>query len=521
MLDKYLNSRLLILYVTPFIIGLLTVFSFQPFNITLINFLILPIFFYLTVYINSKSKSTFRKKPHKKNLFVFGFLFGFGFYLSGISWITNSLTFDENFKFLIPFAFILIPLFLSLFVGSVTLLIGPFLNYNYSSILIFSASLAFSDFLRAKLFTGFPWNLWAYSLSWSTEILQTLNLLGLFAFNLITITIFTLPAIFFYKFSIIKKFFISASTAIFLLGLYIYGGYEINKNNKYLKKINEKFNVKIVSPNFELKYDLNIEEIEKKLIKLIKYSEPNTDKKTLFVWPEGVFSGYSYNEVLIFKELIEKNFSNNHYIVFGINKLDKYSGAFYNSFLLVDNKLNVIHQYNKQKLVPFGEFLPFENLLKKFGLKKITEGHGSFQKGNEKINIQLDQLNILPLICYEVIFTSIIQQASPDTNLIINISEDAWFGSTIGPDQHYSKSIFRAIESGTFFLRAANKGVSAIIDNKGIIIKQLNRNEAGNIEFEVPLIKSKNNRNDLIFFILLITYLLIFQLYKKKKYEKQ
>ena len=204
-----------------------------------------------------------------------------------------------------------------------------------------------------------------------------------------------------------------------------------------------------------------------------------------------------------------------------INKLDKYSGAFYNSFLLVDNKLNVIHQYNKQKLVPFGEFLPFENLLKKFGLKKITEGHGSFQKGNEKINIQLDQLNILPLICYEVIFTSIIQQASPDTNLIINISEDAWFGSTIGPDQHYSKSIFRAIESGTFFLRAANKGVSAIIDNKGIIIKQLNRNEAGNIEFEVPLIKSKNNRNDLIFFILLITYLLIFQLYKKKKYEKQ
>ena len=108
--------------------------------------------------------------------------------------------------------------------------------------------------------------------------------------------------------------------------------------------------------------------------------------------------------------------------------------------------------------------------------------------------VKIDQLNFLPLICYEVIFTSIIQQASPETNLIINISEDAWFGNTIGPDQHFSKSIFRAIESGTFFLRSANKGISAIIDNKGMLIKQLDRNEAGNIEFEVPLIKFKNNK---------------------------
>ena len=115
MFEKYLNNRFLILYVIPFFIGLLTVFSFQPFNITLLNFFILPIFFYFLVYINKRSKSTFRKKPHKKNLFIFGTLFGFGFYLSGISWIANSLTFDDNFKILIPFALVLIPLFLSFF----------------------------------------------------------------------------------------------------------------------------------------------------------------------------------------------------------------------------------------------------------------------------------------------------------------------------------------------------------------------------------------------------------------------
>ena len=100
----------------------------------------------------------------------------------------------------------------------------------------------------------------------------------------------------------------------------------------------------------------------------------------------------------------------------------------------------------------------------------------------------------------------------------MNISEDAWFGDSIGPNQHFAKSLFRAIEKGTFFLRSANKGISAIIDNKGISIKQLNRNEAGSLEYEVPLIKSKNNKNDLIFFILLITYLLIFY-FKNKKYE--
>ena len=115
-----------------------------------------------------------------------------------------------------------------------------------------------------------------------------------------------------------------------------------------------------------------------------------------------------------------------------------------------------------------------------------------------------------------MIFTDLIQKSSKETNLIINISEDGWFGDTIGPDQHFYKSIFRAIENNTFFLRSANKGVSAIIDNKGNIMKQLNRNEAGSIEFEVPLVSSNKVRNDLIFLILLITYFLVFFIYKKK-----
>ena len=321
---------------------------------------------------------------------------------------------------------------------------------------------------------------------------------------------------FFFKISSFKKIIGSIIVIFLILGLSIFGNYVINKNNKFIKNIDKKIFIKIISPNFDLKYDLGKLEIEERFKKLIRYSNPEKSRKILFIWPEGVFSGYDYNEILAFKNLITNNFSENHLILFGINKLDPTSGRYYNSLLIVNNNLEIIQSYFKRKLVPFGEFLPFGNFLNSFGLKKITEGYGSFLKGNENKSLVIDELNILPLICYEVIFPELIQKSDLDTNLVVNISEDGWFGNSIGPDQHFSKSIFRAVESNTFFLRSANKGISAIIDNKGNVIKQLNRNEAGSIEMDVPLIKSNKIKNDLIFFALLITYLLIFIIYKKK-----
>ncbi len=515
MFEKYLNNRFLALYLIPFIIGSLSIISFHPYNITIVNLIIFPLFFYSIIYINKKTKSVYRKKPLRKNLFIFSLLFGFGFYLSGISWITNSLTFDENFKFLIPFALILIPLFLSLFIALPILFIGPYLTFNFSSLLFFSGILAFSDYLRAQIFTGFPWNLWAYSTVWLNEIIQVVNFIGLYSYNLLLITFFTIPVIFFFRISTTKKILCLILISFFVLSIFIFGNYEVNKNKKELKEINDKVFVKVISPNFDLKYGLTEEQIEERFKKLIRYSSPIKDKKTLFIWPEGVFSGYSFDEVITFKKMILKNFSKEHIIIFGINKLDPISGNFYNSMIAVDNNFKIIQSYNKRKLVPFGEFLPFENFLHNFGFKKITEGYGSFLRGDKDNNISINKINFLPLICYEVIFTELIQKSNLDTNLIINISEDGWFGKSIGPDQHFTKSIFRAIENNTYLLRSANKGISAIIDNKGKIIKQLNRNEAGNIEFEVPLIKSKKIKNDLIFFILLITYLFIFLINKR------
>ena len=125
-------------------------------------------------------------------------------------------------------------------------------------------------------------------------------------------------------------------------------------------------------------------------------------------------------------------------------------------------------------------------------------------------------MNILPLICYEIIFPELSQKAPEETNLIINISEDAWFGGSIGPNQHFAKAIFRAIENNTPLARSANKGFSAFLSNKGEILKIMEPGESGNIEMEIPVLKKDfKNKNDLIFFILLFTYILIFIFIKK------
>ncbi len=518
MILNFFNSKFFLTLLFPFILGTLTVFSFQPYNLNYINFIIFPILFLLTTYVRKKSKNTYRKKPYLLNLFLIGYLFGIGFFLTGTSWISHSLTFDENFKFLIPVAVVGLPVFLGLFFGIANLIVGPFLQNNFTSILLFSSSFAFLDYVRAKILSGFPWNIWAYTWSWKPEILQSLFYLGFFSFNLVCIIIYCSPLLLIFK----KKGNLLLFTLISLIffGNYIYGSSVIKKNNEDLsnKKLdsNNSIYTKIISPNFDLKYNLSNADLGKNLSNLIKYSEPEKEKKTLFIWPEGVFTGFNLNQIKEYRALFEKSFSENHLILFGSSTNQEYlnSNEIFNSLIIVNNKLDIIFQYNKTKLVPFGEFLPLENILSKLGLKKITEGYGSFSKGTNKNIFILGNLRMLPLICYEIIFPELSQNKR---NLIVNISEDAWFGNTIGPSQHFAKAIFRAIESNVYLVRSANKGFSAFVDNKGIIKKALKPNEKGVIEFNVPIINNVKLKYkiDLIFFVLLFTCCLTFIILKE------
>tara|TARA_Y100000590_G_scaffold461042_1_gene621737 strand:- start:7070 stop:8629 length:1560 start_codon:yes stop_codon:yes gene_type:complete len=516
---QFFNKKFFIIFLFPLILGGICVLSFQPFNFFFVNFFSLSLLFFLIIYVKKKSKSIYRKKPFLKNLFLLGTFYGFGFFFFGFYWIVYSLTFDDSFKFLIPFALILIPLFLSLFFSMPIVLVGSFVDKNLSSIFLISFAFSIADFLRSTVLTGFPWNLWLYSFSWSIESLQILSSIGTFSLNLLIITLFFIPSALFFK-SKAKYFFVIFFILLFIPN-YFYGSYKINSTSY---NQDNKINFKIVSGG------LNLSEFrDKKQVasRLIKFSDPDKEKKTIFVWPEGVFFGENFNNLKDIKSLFKKNFSTNHLIIFGVNTKikqgDNLAPKHFNSMVVVDNNLNIISRYDKKKLVPFGEFLPFENFLSKVGIKKITPGYSSFSKGenNSVINLKFDKKNInfLALICYEVIFPHLAENKKNQFNFIINISEDAWFGESIGPYQHFSKAIFRSIDSETFIIRAANKGISAFISPHGNILKSLSPNEAGNIEMELPLLEANKggSKKSLIFLLLLITFFFTFFLLRKFK----
>ncbi len=515
---KFFEKRFFILFMFPFFLGSLTVLSFEPFNIFFINFFILPILFYLIIYVKKKSKSTYRKKPFFKNLFFLGTSFGFSFFLFGFYWIFYSLTFDESFKFLIPIGVILIPLFLSLFFSIPIMAIGNLCEKNISSIFLITLAFTISDFLRSSILTGFPWNIWAYSFSWSLESLQILSTIGLFSFNIFIIFFFFVPSILFFKAK--GKFLTLGMILIILFSNYLYGSYKINSIEKNDNE--KKVNFKIVSGSMNLSSFKNEKEV---ISKLIRYSKPEKDKETIFVWPEGVITSESFLNSEYIKNAFKKNFSDKHLIILGANTVQKKSSElnYYNSMLFVNKDFEVISQYDKKKLVPFGEFLPMENILTRIGLNAISSSHSSFSKGKRnsitKLNFSSNNISLLTLVCYEIIFPSFINQNNSTFNFIVNISEDAWFGDSIGPYQHFKKAIFRSIENNIYTIRSTNRGISAFIDPNGRILKSLMPSEVGNIEIELPVQKNSKDKpkKSLIFLLLLITFLLTFLILRKLK----
>jgi apolipoprotein N-acyltransferase len=176
-------------------------------------------------------------------------------------------------------------------------------------------------------------------------------------------------------------------------------------------------------------------------------------------------------------------------------------------------------------LVPFGEFVPFENILSLIGLKTITNSYKSFSSGKARIplkakNSKID-LNLLPLICYEIIYSGKLSKNS-NFDYIINISEDGWFGNSIGPKQHFSHSIFRSIESGKYIIRSTNNGISAIINPIGVVEKKVEIGSTGYVELSASkLVKSTpfilyGNK---IFLILILIYIFFIFSFKRLKHE--
>ncbi len=488
--------------------GVISSFTLPPYNLFFLNFITYPLFF-LSLCIFSKSNKT---------SFLIGFIFGFGYFFFSTYWISNSLTFEETFKLLIPFSLILLPIFFGLFYGFATLILFLLnLNKNLKSILLFSVVFSLMEYMRGTILTGFPWNLIVFSLSNSLSSIQILPYLGTYTLNLLTITIFLLPVII--TFNINPK-----SKVISTFILFVILALNINFGSIQIKKFKEKeptnLNIKIniVSPRIDINRYYSDEKPLERLNEIIKLSKSNKDDSgEIYIFPENILLGIDLSSLLNYKLIFKENFSNNDLIIMGVNSEN--NGEIYNSLILFDNNLNIISKYDKNKLVPFGEFLPFENFFSLIGLKKITRGYRSFYPSSKREIINLDKFKFLPLICYEIIYSGNLNLEKKRYDFIVNISEDGWFGDTIGPYQHFSHSIFRAIEEGKNILRSSNNGISGVVNPIGEIYK--NKKTTDGSVIEVDALKFKETTyfskygNKIFFYFLIIYITLIFVLQRK------
>ncbi len=509
----YIESIILIL------LGSFSSLSLPPFNYILINFLTLSLFYILLIKI-------FKVSKNKKLFFLYGWLFGLGYFTSNLYWISISLTFDESFKFLIPLSVVLLPAFLALFYGLASflfLILKP--KKNLSSFFLFSLIFGTIEFIRGTIMTGFPWNLIAYSFSNYIEILSITSIIGTYSFNLFCISLFASTSFLILRDNK-KEIIVCILFLIITLSFYFFGSQRLEKfNNIKANKLDYK--LRVISSNVSIDRFYNDTDPISVINDLIKISSPQKNEKTIFIWPEGILPEISKKQLKEYKFLFENEFNENHILSIGINDIKKEGQIikYYNSFTIYNHNLEILNSYNKVNLVPFGEFLPFEKMLSLIGLKTITNNYQSYSRGEKRNIIEVNKINfslrLLPLICYEIIYSGNIFN-NRDFDFIVNISEDGWFGQSIGPHQHFVHSIYRAIESGKYVLRSANNGITAIINPLGVVEEQVDLNQSGFIDLLKtkkiePTIFSKYGNK--IFVLTILLYISLIFSFNKNKNE--
>ena len=461
-----------------FFLGVITSYSLPPYNYFIINFITFSLFF---IFLFNK-----KKLSNNKYFFWYGWFFGFGYFLFSLYWIAISLTFDQSFRLLIPLAIIILPAFLAIFYGLFTKLFLIFHSKGVvSSFFIFSTLFGTIEFIRGSILTGFPWNLIAFSFSDSTYFIQILSIIGTYSFNLICISLFTVPSILILKNSK-KEILVCLSFILIAVSFLVFGIFKSN-NFDSLKNTKNFYTIKAISPNIGLDRFYSKKDELKIINELIALSAPEKKEPTIYLWPEGIIPDSYVNNIIVYEDLFSKKFGDDDLIIMGLKSVEKIKKEklLFNSMVVFNNKLEVIQKYNKVHLVPFGEFIPFKNVFGAIGLKTITNQYQSFSSGNTEtlFNIKNDKINLtlLPLICYEIIYSGKLSK-NKNFDYIINISEDGWFGNSIGPMQHFAHNIFRSIETGKYIVRSANNGISAVINPIGILEQEVEFGSIGSVE---------------------------------------
>lgn len=484
--------------------GALTMVAYAPFHVFPVMFFSLSVLVWLldgAVDTVSGRFSLRRFLP----AFKIGWWFGFGAFVTGLHWITEAFFVDaDTFGWLAPVALIGLPAVLALFTGLGTSIARLFWTDGWGRIPALALGLGLTDWLRSVAFTGFPWNLFGGALAANDVLMQGLSLVGIYGYSALAIMIFAAPAALLDPADPARRlrFGYPAFAGLLLIGLALFGTVRLFVLEQ---PKDTDTRIRIVQPNIpqaEKWVPANADRIFKTYLTLSE--RPQTDRlKTsaatsnlkgidLLIWPESAFPFLILEKPAKLSALAALLPKGTH-LISGAARADSEVNTatgkrdVYNSIFVFNDQAEAVAAYDKTHLVPFGEYLPFQSLLERIGLEQLTRVQGGFSAGRSRQSIQLDTIpGFSPLICYEAIFSEPVVDQGPRPRWILNVTNDAWFGSSIGPRQHLHHARIRATEEGLPLIRSANTGISALIDAKGRLRTHLATGQSGVIDAWIP-----------------------------------
>jgi apolipoprotein N-acyltransferase len=376
-----------------------------------------------------------------------------------------------------------------------------------------------ADEARGHVFGGFPWNLIGYAWSGVLPVLQSTSVIGIYGLTLLTIVAAALPASLTTK---TKAARIVCACGIALFVLLAMGG-EARLLTTPIADVPD-VRLRIVQPNTDQAHKWLMTERENDFQQLLDMTSAPADQPiTHVIWPETA-STYYLSEDNFHRAEIGQHIPAAGAVITGVirRSLDQTGKTqFFNSLVAVDGLGRLVAGYDKVHLVPFGEFMP----LRKYNpIPAVAVDTADFTPGDSARSLRVLGLPpFSPLICYESVFTGDVIDQTDRPEWILNVTNDAWYGQTIGPYQHFAIARVRAIEEGLPLVRAANTGISGVIDPLGRIKTKLSLGKRGVIDSNLPASLESTpfeRLGDLPVFMITITLIVIRFLFRRHKYKK-
>ena len=470
--------------------GAVSALAMAPFNAWPVLFVTFPVAVWL---IDGAAAGKRRGVPAAA---MSGFWFGLGYFVPGLYWIGSAFLVDApTFAWLMPFAVLGLPAYLALFPALGFALARLIWTRDASRVLALAVSLTISEWLRGHVLSGFPWNAFGYALSEPLALAQTASLIGLWGMTFLSVAIFASPAALIDGSSRGRKPWIAPVAALSLLvAMGVYGAARLSLQPTVLTAIK----LRIMQPNLQqdvkFNYAAKAQVMQKYLALSDRASGPQSTgvrDTQILIWPESAFPFFLTREADAIAQIAELLPKDTVLLTGSVRAPDGPPGVrvsrAYNSIYLIDHDGGVLSVYDKLHLVPFGEYLPLQAWMEKLGFVQLTRVHGGFIPGTRRRTMEVPQAPpALPLICYEAIFPGDIAASGDRPGWIINLTNDGWFGNSTGPYQHLQQARMRAIEEGLPMVRAANTGISAVVDPSGRIVARLGLGIEGVLDANLP-----------------------------------